>query len=153
MKKLIALLMVLVVLSTCLCTFASSNIIIDGQSVSIPEGMGEVFSKDDITYVPVRFILEYFGYDVLYSVPEKQVMGTDSKGNLFMMQLGNPLLFHKGSDMNEIKKVAMDVVPFADYSIGRTYIPAVSLFDELGYSLELDEGANTVIVFKKAVAE
>lgn len=153
MKKIIALLMALVVICTSTCAFASSNIIIDGQSVSIPEDMGEVFSKDDITYVPIRFMLEYFGYDVLYSVPEKQVMGTDSKGNLFMMQLGNPLLFHKGSDMNEIKKVTMEVAPFADYSIGRTYIPAVSLFDELGYSIELDEEANTAIVFKKAVSE
>ncbi len=144
MKKIIALLMALVVIST--TAFASINISLDGQVLNVPEDMGAPFAQDNRTYVPVRFMLEYFGYDVTYSKAEKQVIGTDSNGSLFMMQVGNPLLFFKGAEATEINKVTMDVTPVVDYSLGRIYIPASFLIREMGYGVEYDKATKTVVI-------
>ena len=147
MKKIIALLMALVVIST--TAFASINISLDGQVLNVPQEMGTPFAQDNRTYVPIRFMLEYFGYDVTYSKAEKQVIGTDANGSLFMMQVGNPLLFFKGADATEINKVTMDVTPVVDYSIGRIYIPASFLIKEMGYGVEYDKETKTVVITTK----
>jgi len=148
MKKIIALLMALVVLST--SAFASINISLDGQVLEVPEEMGKPFAQDNRTYVPIRFMLEYFGYDVTYSPAEKQVIGTDANGSLFMMQIGNSLLFFKSADANEINKITMDVTPVVDYSIGRIYIPASFLIKEMGHGVEYDKETKTVVITTKA---
>ncbi|MBE7012353.1 MAG: copper amine oxidase N-terminal domain-containing protein [Ruminococcaceae bacterium] len=147
MKKIIALLMALVVLST--SAFASINISLDGQVLEVPEEMGKPFAQDNRTYVPIRFMLEYFGYDVTYSPAEKQVIGTDANGSLFMMQIGNSLLFFKSADANEINKITMDVTPVVDYSIGRIYIPASFLIKEMGHGVEYDKDTKTVVITTK----
>ena len=150
MKKIIALLMAIVVIST--TAFASINISLDGQVLNVPEDMGKPFAQDNRTYVPIRFMLEYFGYDVTYSKAEKQVIGTDANGSLFMMQVGNPLLFFKSAEATEINKVTMDVTPIVDYSIGRIYIPASFLIKEMGYGVEYDKETKTVVITTKTVS-
>ena len=141
MKKIIALLMALVVIST--TALASINISLDGQVLNVPEEMGKPFAQDNRTYVPIRFMLEYFGYDVTYFPSDKQVIGTDSNGNFIMMQVGNPLLFFKNA------KVTMDVTPIVDYSIGRIYIPASFLIKEMGYGVDYDKATKTVVITTK----
>ena len=49
-------------LISCVSVFAdSSEIIINGEKATIGEGMGSVVQQNDRTFVPIRFVLEYFG--------------------------------------------------------------------------------------------
>ena len=106
MKKFVALLVAVAVLSAGMMTaFAQINISINGVIAEIPEDMGEVKAKDNRTFVPVRFILEHFGYNVEFLKEDNQIMGTDGNGNLFMMQIGSPYLFFKAVEKTDTTKV------------------------------------------------
>ncbi len=150
MKKFIALLVAAVVLLAGMMTaFAQINISIDGELVKIPADMGQVVAKDNRTFVPVRFILENFGYQVEFLKEDNQIMGTDGKGNLFMMQIGSPYLFFKSVDKTDTTKVTMDVTPYVDYEMGRVYVPARFLVEEIGYGVDYDGNTKTVLITSK----
>lgn len=146
MKKITALFIAVMVMTSTLTAFAALNISFDGQVINVPDDMGKPFAQNNRTYVPVRFMLEYCGYDVTYSPAEKQVIGTDGQGGIFMMQIDNPLLFFKSAEMTQIQKITMDVTPIVDYSAGRIYIPASFLLKEMGYSVDYDKASSTVII-------
>ncbi len=150
MKKFIAILIATVMLvSGMLTAYAQYNISINGEIVPIPENLGEVKAHNDRTFVPVRFILENFGYKVEYIQEEKLVMGTDGKGSLFIMQIGSKTLFFKPADTSETTEVIMDVEPFVDYEEGRIYVPARFLVEEIGYNVDYDAPTKTVLITSK----
>lgn len=150
MKKFVALLVAVAVLSAGMMTaFAQINISINGVIAEIPEDMGEVKAKDNRTFVPVRFILEHFGYNVEFLKEDNQIMGTDGNGNLFMMQIGSPYLFFKAVEKTDTTKVTMDVTPYVDYEMGRVYVPARFLVEEIGYNVDYDGNTKTVLITNK----
>ena len=150
MKRFIALLVATMVLLTGMMTaFAQINISIDGTIADIPEDMGKAVAKDNRTFVPVRFVLEYFGYNVEFLKEDNQIMGTDGKGNLFMMQIGSPYLFFKSVDKTDTTKVTMDVTPYVDYDMRRVYVPARFLVEEIGYDVDYDGNTKTVLITSK----
>lgn len=150
MKKFIAFLVVLTItVTSAVCAYAQINISINGEIVDIPKDMGAVMAKDNRTFVPVRFILENFGYKVEYIQDGKQIMGADENGNFFAMQIGSPYLFFKASGETETTKVTMDVSPFVDWEEGRVYVPARFLATEIGYNVDYDAQSQTVIMTNK----
>ena len=126
---------------------ANTEILINGEKATIQEGMGSIVEKDWRTFVPVRFALEYFGYQVSWVEKDRMVFGVNENGSMFVMQVGSNFLFFKDKDNNE-KKVEMDVAPFLNNQEGRTYIPLRFLADVLGYQVGYDEATSTVTLDK-----
>lgn len=150
MKKIVSfVLATMMVIMGMTTAFAQYNVAINGEVVEIPADMGEIKAHSNRTFVPVRFILENFGYKVEYMQEDKQIMGTDGKGSLFMMQIGSPYLFFKTPENAETTKITMDVEPFVDYEMGRVYVPARFLVEEIGYKVDYDSATQTVIINEK----
>lgn len=149
MKKLVAVLTAGLLLLSGMTAFAQINISINGEIVDIPEDMGEVIAKDNRTFVPVRFILENFGYQVEWFSEDNQIMGYNTEGSLFMMQIGSPYLFFKSPQDVDTTKVTMDTAPFVDYEKGRVYVPARFLVEEIGYNVDYDGETSTVLISGK----
>lgn len=149
MKKAIMLFIVACLVVSSLTAFAeSSSILINGVEAKIGEGMGSVVEKSDRTFVPVRFVLEYFGYEVTWDGERQTVLGRNNQGRVFVMQVGSPLLFFLNEDGTDQKSYKMDVEPFLNYEEGRTYIPLRFLAEGLEYKVGYDEATRTVTLDK-----
>lgn len=149
MKKIIAALTAVFMIAAQTAVFAgNAEIIIDGKKAEISEEMGSVVLKDDRTFVPVRFVLENFGYDVSWSSEDKLVLGRNKAGDVFVMQVGSPLLIFKGADGTD-KNEKMDVTPFLNETEGRTYIPIRFLAETLGYKVGYNDADKTVTLDKE----
>lgn len=148
MKKIVACILAVCMLVSGMSVFAANTeILINGEKATIQEGMGSIVEKDWRTFVPVRFALEYFGYQVSWVEKDRMVFGVNENGSMFVMQVGSNFLFFKDKDNNE-KKVEMDVSPFLNNEEGRTYIPLRFLADVLGYQVGYDEATSTVTLDK-----
>ncbi len=148
MKKLLVLfLTVFFLISASGTVFAEADsvILINGVEAPIAPEMGSVKNVSDRTFVPVRFVLEYFGFSVTWDSFDKVVMGRTNEGGMFLMQVGNPVLtvLPKGGTLTEIK---MDVSPFLDADEGRTYIPVRFIAQAIGYKVGYDELTGTVML-------
>lgn len=126
----------------------SSVILINGEQAVIGEGMGSVVEKNSRTFVPVRFVLEYFGYEVFWDSEKETVLGRNNQGRVFIMQVGSPLLIFVDDDGTNQKSYLMDVEPFLNYEEGRTYVPLRFLAEGLGYKVGYDEATRTVTLDK-----
>lgn len=126
--------------------FVGINIVIDGEQKEVPENMGTAFVKNYRTFVPTRYVLENFGYDVEYLSEDKQIMGMNKDGALFLMQIGSPYLFYKAADQTEVTKYEMDVCPEVDTDAGRVYIPLRALSEAMGYDVGYDSETLTVTI-------
>ncbi len=149
MKKLIASVLAIMMILSSMAVFAdNATILINGEAAVIGEGMGRVVEKQDRNFVPVRFVLEYFGYEVVWNDEDRSVFGRNEEGNIFAMQIGSPLLIFKGADGTS-KTVTMDVTPFLNEDEDRTYIPLRFLAEVLEYEVGWDGATNTVTLDKK----
>ncbi len=149
MKKIIAGILVIMMVLSSMAVFADgATILINGEQAVISEGMGSVVEKQDRTFVPVRFVLEYFGYEVIWNDVDQAVFGRNIAGDIFAMQIGSPILIFKGVDGSS-KTINMDVTPFLNYEEGRTYIPLRFLAEVLEYEVGWDGATNTVTLDKK----
>ncbi len=150
MKKAVSVLITLCILCSFTAVFASdARISINGTGVDVPADMGEIIISDSRTFIPVRFVLEHFDYLVEWFPEDKQIMGTNSQGNLFMMQVGNPVLFFKSPSSTDTSQILMDVAPFIDAETSRTYIPARFLIEAMGYNVDFDDASKTVLITNK----
>lgn len=148
MKKVLCLVLAAVFAFAPTAAFAdSSAILINGEKAVIAEGMGSVVNRSDRTFVPIRFALEYFGYDVTWSDEDKLVLGRSTEGDVFIMQVGSPLLFFKPASGGD-KTITMDVEPFLNDAEGRTYIPLRFLAEVLEYNVGYDDATGTVTLDK-----
>lgn len=138
----------MVVLSSMAVFADGATILINGEPAVISEGMGSVVEKQDRTFVPVRFVLEYFGYEVIWNDVDQAVFGRNIAGDIFAMQIGSPILIFKGVDGSS-KMINMDVTPFLNYEEGRTYIPLRFLAEVLEYEVGWDGATNTVTLDKE----
>ena len=126
----------------------SSVILINSEQAVIGEGMGSIVEKNSRTFVPVRFVLEYFGYEVFWDGEKETVLGRNNQGRVFIMQVGSPLLIFVDDDGTNQKSYLMDVEPFLNYEEGRTYVPLRFLAEGLGYKVGYDEATRTVTLDK-----
>ena len=83
-----------------------SSILINGELSEIPEDMGSIKAFADRTFVPVRYVLEYFHYDVSWDDEDDVVFGRSSNGDVFIMQVGSPvLLFREKNYKNHFAQI------------------------------------------------
>ncbi len=148
MKKLISIVLVLCMAASITAFAANTEIFINGEKAGIAEGMGSIVEKQERTFVPVRFLLEHFKFQVSWQEKEQMVFGMGPAGEIFVMQVGSELLFYKDAQNNE-KKVTMDVTPFLNMSEGRTYIPIRFIAEAMGYDVGWDGATETVTLTKK----
>jgi len=145
MKKIIALLLIGVLLCSSIVFADGSTIMIDDKEAAIAEGMGSVKNISDRTFVPVRFMLEYFGYTVVWDEESQLVAGYSDDNSFFALNIGAKTLFH-GVENGETKKTEMDVAAFLDETEDRTYVPLRFLAEAFGFLVDYDEATDTVII-------
>ena len=148
MKKIITLLLIGVLLCSSVAFADGSTIMIDDKEATIAEGMGSVKNISDRTFVPVRFMLEYFGYTVVWD-EESQLVAGYSGDSFFALNIGAKTLFH-GVENGETKKTEMDVAAFLDEAEDRTYVPLRFLAEAFGFLVDYDEATDTVIITSQA---
>lgn len=151
MKKIIAFLLIGVLLCSSIVFAHSSTIIIDNKEAAIAEGMGTVKNISDRTFVPVRFMLEHFGYTVVWDEDSQLVAGYSNDGGFFALNIGSKTLFH-GVEDGETKKTEMDVAAFLDETEDRTYVPLRFLAEAFGFLVDYDEATDTVIITSQTEA-
>ena len=152
MKKLVSLLILCCVLISSFSAFAvAENIIINGQTVTIPADMGRVREVDNRTFVPLRFVTEYLGCVVNYQETHYGTEGdtkrtatiTDMKTNIsYFVTVGDNKLFVLTNTGAKIIK--MDTKVFIDDEEGRMYIPLRFLAEALNYTVTWDAATQTV---------
>ncbi|MBR5614707.1 MAG: copper amine oxidase N-terminal domain-containing protein [Clostridia bacterium] len=147
MKKLVSITLVFCLLLSMTAFAANTEIYINGEKAAIAEGMGSIVEKDNRTFVPIRFLLEHFQYQVSWQDAEQMVFGAGPNGEIFVMQVGSELLFFKDAENNE-KKITMDVSPFLNLAEGRTYVPIRFIADAMGYEVGWDGATQTVTLTK-----
>ncbi len=149
MKKLASLVLAFVLALSSLSVFAANTeIIIDGKKVEISPELGKIVEKDWRTFVPVRFLLTHLGFNVTWIEEDQSVLGTNSKGESFLMQVGNKNLFYFGIDDIQKQLDPMDTAPFLDYAEGRTYVPLRFIAEAMGYHVGWDSVTETVTLTK-----
>lgn len=149
MKKAVAILMVLSIVVSGMCVFAANTeIIIEGEKATIADGMGSIVEKQNRTFVPVRFLMEYFGFNVQWSDAEQTVIGRHESGESFLMQVGNKQLFYFDKNGSKKDLDPMDVAPYLNYSESRTYVPLRFIAEAMGYKVGWDGTTQTVTLTK-----
>ncbi len=149
MKKLVSIMLVLCMVFSVTSVFAvDTEIIIDGEKATIAAGMGSIVNKDSRTFVPVRFLMEYFGFNVTWEDETQTVLGRHENGESFMMQIDNPILFYFDANGNKKDLKPMDVEPYLNNSENRTYVPLRFLAEAMGYTVGWDSATETVTLTK-----
>ncbi len=144
LKALLALLSALTLVFSSVQSFAAANVIkIDGTEAVIPNGMGEIRERDDRTFVPLRFVLEFLKYTVWYDDASKTAyVSSDEK--LICVQNGNSVLFSVSKSTGESTSMQMDTAAYIDEAEGRTYLPIRFLAEAMNYTVGWDEASKTV---------
>lgn len=152
MKKqfFLALFMILAVLCTSFSAFAvAESIIINGNVAQIPADMGIIREKDERTFVPIRFVMEYLDCHVDYDETNRSAT-VASDTCAYLIQDGNNRLFvipypnAEGMQVTEPYAITMDTVPYIEETEGRMYIPIRFLAQAIGYTVGWDEETQTV---------
>ncbi len=143
MKKIVSLVLFLcVVLSSVSALAASNEVVIDGKKIEIAEGFGEVTTVENTVFIPIRFIFEYFGYQIGWTDAERLVMGADEKGAMIVLQVDNNLFF--ANLIENGNKVQMEKAVFLNNEQGRTYMPASVAAAYFGFDAKFNAETNTL---------
>lgn len=151
MKKLLASLMVVFCLGIgAVPAFADSSaqITINGELCDIPEGYGRVFVQNDRTYVPVRFVTEQLGCTVDWDETHQTIIIAKDMTDFYFLQSGNKNLLIQKSLLAPAQRIEMDVETYYDEAECRNYIPVRFLAEAMGYTVEWDQGTETVSLIK-----
>ncbi len=149
MKKIVSIMLVLCMVFSVTTAFAANTeIIINGKKATIGAGMGSIVEKDWRTFVPVRFLMEYFGFQVTWEDATQTVLGRHENGESFCMQVGNKTLFYFDANGSKKDLKPMDTTPFLNSTENRTYIPLRFLAEAMGYTVGWDEATDTVTLTK-----
>ncbi len=144
MKKLVIMTLVCCILMSSVSAFAvAENIIIDGTAVTIPEGMGKICEKNDRTFVPVRFVMEYLGCYVEYTEYQQGATITNPATGLSYNMVANSNEIFELSSLSG-KAIIMDTKVFINNDEGRMYVPIRFLAEAMGYTVSWDEETATV---------
>ena len=148
MKKVVATILFLcALLLPCANTFAAAQLItLDGTTLEIPAEMGRIQEKDDRTFVPVRFIMEYFGCQVNYNEVQESATITDKNNTSYLLMNGSNQLFVL-PDFAIPSMYNMDTKTFIDETDERMYVPLRFLAEAMKFTVEWDETTETVSIF------
>lgn len=128
---------------------AAETIIINGTVAEIPPEMGTIQEKDDRTFVPVRFIMEYLGCNVNY-IDDDRTAVIQSISSTYLIQEGNSVLFILPNQYTETEEKQMDTSAYIETTVldgveyGRMYVPIRFLAEAIGYTVGWDEATQTV---------
>lgn len=151
MKKiLLSIFLVCALTLPCASAFAAAQMItLDGTTLEIPAEMGRIQEKDDRTFVPVRFIMEYFGCSVNYSDVQESVTITDkNETSYFLMNGSNQLFVLPTFDVPG--KYVMDTEVFIDETDERMYVPLRFIAQAMKFTVDWDEATETVSITSAA---
>ncbi len=151
MKKMIAsILLICALLLPCANTFAVAQMItLNGNTLEIPAEMGRVQEKDDRTFVPVRFIMEYFGCSVNYNEVQESATITDNNKTSYLVMNGSNQLFVL-PDFAAPTMYNMDTKTFIDETDERMYVPLRYLAEAMKFTVDWDEATETVSITSAA---
>ncbi len=150
MKKIVSLVLAICIALSCTAVFAANTeIVINGEKAVIDEGMGKIVEKDERTFVPVRFLLEYLKFNVDWDEATQTVLGMNEEGDSFLAQIGNKNLFYFTGGGQKVETIEMDVAPFLDTTEFRTYVPIRFLAEAMGYDVGWDGETETVTLTKE----
>ncbi len=147
MKKIImSLLLVCALILPCANAFAAAQMItLDGVTLEIPAEMGRIQEKDDRTFVPVRFVMEYFGCSVNYNEVQKSATITDKNNTSYLVMDGSNQLFVL-PDFAIPSMYNMDTKTFIDPDDSRMYIPVRFLAEAMNFTVNWNEATETVSI-------
>lgn len=153
MKKIVSIMLVLALAFSVTSVFAANTeIIIDGVKAEIPDGLGKIVEKNARTFVPVRFLLDYMGFNVEWENDSQTVIGTSKDSTRgFILQVGNKTIFSFDATSGKLqeKSTAMDVEPFINNQEDRVYVPIRFIAEQMGYDVGWDGETETVTLIKK----
>lgn len=151
MKKMItSILLICALLLPCANTFAVAQMItLDGNTLEIPAEMGRVQEKDDRTFVPIRFVMEYFGCTVNYNELQESATITDKNKTSYLVLNGSNQLFVL-PDFAAPTMYNMDTNTFIDETDERMYVPIRFLAEAMKFTVDWDEATETVSITSAA---
>ncbi len=119
------------------------KVYVDGNAVNFSNTYGYPIIKDNRTFLPVRVTAEAMNAVVNWLPPSN--VETKITGRTVLMTIGSASYTVNGVTNQ------MDVAPFLDESINRTYVPARFIADGLGYAMEWRQvnGVDYVFNFTK----
>ncbi len=151
MKKTILLtILICSFLLPCISVNATAQFItLDGTTLEIPENMGCIQEKDNRTFVPVRFICEYFGCDVSFNEIQQSATITDANNTSYLVMNGSNQLYVL-PDFAVPALYNMDTQTFVDENDERMYVPLRFLAEAMNFTVNWDEATETVSIISAA---
>lgn len=140
----IALIFSLTLSGTLTAFGASSNGIkvqYNGKNISFTDAAAK--TVDGRTMVPFRQVLETMGATVTYDEKTKTINAKTKDKDISFVVGGKDINVTENGN-KVVKK--MDVAPFVDNSVGRTYIPVRFIAESLGYNVGWDATEKTVVI-------
>ena len=122
---------------------AAENIILNGSAVAIQKKKKKIEERDDRTFVPIRFVMENLGCQVIYDDASKSALMTQGE-TLYIFQVDNSRLFILEKDTGLSKSIEMDTSVYLNAEEGRMYIPIRFLAEAIGYVVGWDDASKTV---------
>lgn len=92
--------------------------------------------KDGRTQVPFRAILEALGAAVTYDNGNIEAVFAD--GSVMQLAIGSDVITYTYDNGDKFTSAHMDVAPYIDYSVGRTYVPVRYIGEILGLTVTWD---------------
>lgn len=117
----------------------------NGENINFTDAAVKVV--DGRTVVPFRQILEAMGAAVSYDTNTKIITAKTSDKEISFAVGGKDITINENG-----KKVTkkMDVAPFVDKNLNRTYVPVRFIAESMGYSVGWDEAEKTAIIINPA---
>ncbi len=149
-KLLLSTLLICSLLLPCANAFAAAQMItLDGTTLEIPADMGRIQEKDDRTFVPVRFITEYFGCKVNFNEAQQSATITDQNNTSYLVMDGSNQLFVL-PDFAIPTLYNMDTKTFIDETDERMYVPLRFLAEAMKFTVNWDDATETVSITSAA---
>lgn len=151
LRKISVFALTLAILCTSFAVFAAAEqIIINDETITIPEGMGKVCEVNERTFVPIRFVAEYLGCTVTYNDEQQSAVATNEEtGVSYFVICGNSELsdkFYVLPAFGDGTVIQMDANAFINNDEARMYVPVRYFAQALGYTVDFDEASETVIL-------
>ncbi len=110
------------------------NVWLNGAYMTFEDAVPVV--KDGRTQVPFRAILEALGATVTYDNGNIEAVFAD--GSVMKLAIGSNVMTYAYDNGDKLTSTHMDVVPYIDYSVGRTYVPVRYIGEALGLTVTWD---------------
>lgn len=142
MKKILAIILMICLLLSCVSVYAQDSItvLLDGQALSFDVAPQIINSR---TMVPMRAIFTALGANVDW-VEEHRLIIASKNTSLITMMIDQPIMHIGNLETEEQSVVELDSPPVIVDS--RTLVPVRAISDALGVGIDWDETTRTVIL-------